>query len=652
MKTKLLSLSLLLSTLGLLAQTPRMSLYEEFTGENCGPCAGTNPGLNALLTFSNNPTKIIPIKWQVPIPSAPTTTWSLYQTNHTEIDYRWKTGPGNYGYNPAINSAPSSKIDGQEATVFGASSSHPTDLTSGVIATAQSYTSAFSITLNRAWDATCSSVNLTVSIVATANFNSVGALKLRTVMIERLIQFPTAPGSNGEKNFEDVVIKSFPTIQNGVAMASAWTIGQTQTFTLNCPIPTYVRKKSEIALVCFIQDDSNQKVAQAARAEKVPIPVEALAALDAKVNATCAGTISPQVTIRNDGVSAITNLTINPFTDGVARTSTSWSGNLAAGASTTILLNTINTATTSGVHTFSFNVDINVPSYNLTYTANKVNYLVATVYQGASVTEPFSFATYPPANWVVSNSNAGTSWSRAVNAGGFNIVPLASTKYDFFNNSVIGDVDELFLPPSDLSGSNTPVLTFDLAYAQRTSNSNDQLDVLVSDDCGANWSNVYSKAGNNLATAFATASSYVPNLADSTEWRTETVLLTGFNKPEVLVKFIATNDNGNNMYIDNVNLSHSEPVGILKQNSRATTFELFPNPTSGNFNLSITSSIVSKGKMTVINNLGQVILQKEIAVSSGTTNLLIDATDFNIGLYHVNFLMNNQSSNKKIIISK
>lgn len=114
------SILLGLMAVGLLAtaQVPRMSLYEEFTGENCPPCAATNPGLNTLLNA--NSSKVIPIKWQVPIPSAPSTTWSLYQTDKGEIDWRWKaaSAPG-YGYPTTlgssanqINSAPSGRMDG------------------------------------------------------------------------------------------------------------------------------------------------------------------------------------------------------------------------------------------------------------------------------------------------------------------------------------------------------------------------------------------------------------------------------------------------------------------------------------------------------------------------------------------------------------
>src|ERR1043166_794080 len=115
------------------AQSPRVSLYEEFTGENCGPCFQTNPGLNAKLLSALNATRVVAIKWQVPIPSAPSTTWSLYQTDKPEIDWRYKaTSAGGYGYIPAVAYAPFGKIDGQSQAVFGATGNnvdHPFNLT-------------------------------------------------------------------------------------------------------------------------------------------------------------------------------------------------------------------------------------------------------------------------------------------------------------------------------------------------------------------------------------------------------------------------------------------------------------------------------------------------------------------------------------------
>src|SRR4051812_5283975 len=98
MKKSLLIL-LLAVTAAFRAQTPRMSLFEEFTGETCPPCAATNPGLNALLLSPVNEKKIIAIKWQVPIPSVPSNTWSLYKTYRGGIDWRYRSsGSGGYGY--------------------------------------------------------------------------------------------------------------------------------------------------------------------------------------------------------------------------------------------------------------------------------------------------------------------------------------------------------------------------------------------------------------------------------------------------------------------------------------------------------------------------------------------------------------------------
>ena len=652
MKKKVFSICIVLIGLNLIAQTPRMSLYEEFTGETCPPCASANPPLNLLLASPTNTPKIVAIKWQVPIPSAPSNTWSLYQTNKVEIDWRWKSvANGGYGYIPAINSAPSGKIDGEAPTVFGAASAHPANLNNNVISTAQSFTSAFSISVSRAWDASCSSINLTVSIAATANFTAVGALKFRTVMVENIIDFPTAPGSNGEKHFEDVAIKSFPTLQSGISMASSWTIGQTQTFTLNCPIPSYTRKKEEIAFVGFIQDDGNQRVAQAVRVQKSVLSNDAIA-LSAKVAATCSSTISPIISVYNNGLNAITALTITPYIDGAIAPTTSWNGNIAPATSATVSLNTISSPTNTGAHTFSYNISaMNGTDGNMTNNSTKVSYLVASDFQGSPVSEDFALTNFPPVKWAAVNSNSGPSWTRVTNAGGYNL-STQSTRYDFFNNKVIGDMDELFITPMNLSGTAAPVLSFDYAYAQRDANSNDKLEVMVSNNCGSSWTNVYSSSGYTLATALPMPMAYLPDVNDISQWQTVTINLTGYNSPSVLVKFVVTNDNGNNLYIDNVNLNQTQPVGLIKETKLSNQVSIFPNPTSGNATLRVFSLISGKSKLILINTMGQIVSSKTIDLFSGNNNILIDTKEFSNGIYSVVLETATETVVKKISISK
>ena len=652
MKKKVFSICIVLIGLNSFSQTPRLSLYEEFTGETCPPCASANPPLNLLLASPTNTPKIVAIKWQVPIPSAPSNTWSLYQTNKVEIDWRWKSvANGGYGYIPAINSAPSGKIDGEAPTVFGAASAHPANLNNNVISTAQSFTSAFSISVSRAWDASCSSINLTVSIAATANFNAVGALKFRTVMVENIIDFPTAPGSNGEKHFEDVAIKSFPTLQSGISMASNWIVGQTQTFTLNCPIPSYTRKKEEIAFVGFIQDDGNQRVAQAVRVQKSVLSNDAIA-LSAKVAATCSSTISPIISVYNNGLNAITALTITPYIDGAIAPTISWNGNIASATSATISLNTISSPTNTGAHTFSYNISaMNGTDGNMTNNSTKVSYLVASDFQGSPVSEDFALTNFPPVKWAAVNSNSGPSWTRVTNAGGYNL-STQSTRYDFFNNKVIGDIDELFITPMNLSGTAAPVLSFDYAYAQRDANSNDKLEVMVSNNCGSSWTNVYSSSGYTLATALPMPMAYLPDVNDISQWQTVTINLTGYNSASVLVKFVVTNDNGNNLYIDNVNLNQTQPVGLIKETKLSNQVSIFPNPTSGNATLKVFSLTSGKSKLILINTMGQIVSSKTIDLFSGNNNILIDTKEFSNGIYSVVLEIATETVVKKISISK
>jgi len=652
---KILLSGLLITGMSAVAQTPRLSLYEEFTGENCPPCASTNPGLNILLASPTNTPKVVAIKWQVPIPSAPSATWSLYQTNKTEIDWRWKTGAGNYGYSPAINSAPSSKIDGQEATVFGAASGHPANLNNSVISSAQSFTSAFSVTMNRAWDATYSAVNLTISVTASANFTAVGSLVFRTVMVERHIHFATQPGTNGEKDFEDAAIRSFPTLQAGVPMAGTWTIGQTQTFTLNCPLPSYTRDKSEVAFVGFIQDDGNQKVAQAVRADKQALANDAKAVYAKGPAFDCATSFTPEISLENKGNNAITALTITPYVDGVAMPLFNWAGSLAVGATNTITLAGITPAFPGG-HVFNYDISsVAGGDFNLLNNQATTNlYLASGSVAGTVVTQPFATTTFPPVPFGVVNPNEGVTWARHATANGISITGgTGAAKMDFWS-SVTGEVDDLLLPPMSFTATAAPTLSFDVAYAQYALGDADQLDVFVSDDCGVNWTNVFSKSGALLSTTGTTIGTlFTPT---SAQWRKEAITLTGYNNSNLIVKFTSTSDFGNNLYLDNINLSQvANPLnlaGINTLNYDNVSVTLYPNPSNGQTNVVIGSTKAGKATISMMNALGQVVFTKQVNVETGSNNIQLDVKDLASGIYNVVVATENGSTVKKLTVSK
>lgn len=639
MKKQLLILALT-SLLGAgTAQTTRTVLYEEFTGENCGPCASTNPGLNTLLNA--NASKIISIKWQVDIPSAPTATWSLFQTNKTEIQWRAYT----YGY--AVSSAPSGRIDGQSQTVFGATSDHPGYLTQGIINSAQAMTSPFSISMLRSWDPGFTTMTATISITAAQNFTCTGPLIFRTVMVEKMIHFTSAPGTNGEKDFEFAARKSYPTIQSGTSLPTTWTTGQNQTFTIACVAPSYIVSKPEVELVGFIQDDATRKVHQAA-ITKAPNDAKNLGVVSGFLN--CNTTPTPAISVTNAGVNPITTMTILPVLDAVAGTPFAWSGSLAAGATTTITMPAVSAAT--GNHTYSTNITgVNGGADDYMSNNNKTgSFAVSTTVIAAPIIQTFSLATFPPTNWYKNNQDNGTyNFSRIPTVGAYAITPYGAIKYDSWNNPVIGDRDELYMPTSDFTGLSNMKLTFDVAHAQSGPTYNEGLDVMVSTNCGASWTNVYSKYGAVLASAPISTVAFTPT---GTQWRSEVVNLSAYdNMPNVLVKFVTYNDYGNNIWLDNINLIST--TDITSTVSEFNSVELFPNPAQNEASVRINSTVSGQNTLTILNSLGQLVQQQTISIDKGHNIVTFDTKSLSSGIYYLVVVdTDGKSVTKKLTIAK
>lgn len=263
------------------AQTfTRTSLLEEFTGESCAPCAYYNPGLDSIIAL--HPNQVVPIKWMVPIPTAPF-AGSIYQTNKAEIDWRYHgASSGGYGYmaqytptnnaTPGILNAPTVFFDGRHQWNFGALSDHPFYTHDSVINDAQSKPTNFAITMNTAWDPNFNNCAVTITVQSSAAFTATGSLVFRLCLIERTINFSSPPGTNGETIFHNAVRQSYPTTITGTAVTSmgtvlpgTWAANQTQTFVVNCAVPSYVMDKTQMAFVGFVQDDGTKYIYQAAR---------------------------------------------------------------------------------------------------------------------------------------------------------------------------------------------------------------------------------------------------------------------------------------------------------------------------------------------------------------------------------------------------
>ncbi|OFZ12226.1 MAG: hypothetical protein A3D92_16535, partial [Bacteroidetes bacterium RIFCSPHIGHO2_02_FULL_44_7] len=238
------------------------------------------------------------------------------------------------------------------------------------------------------------------------------------------------------------------------------------------------------------------------------------------------------------------------FTDASTFNPTSWSWSFPGGTPTTSTTqNPIITYNTPGV----YNVTLTATNASGSDSEVKTGYITVLNGSGSAlpISEGFVGATFPPASWSIVNGGNVVTWERDATAGN---APTAtsSARMDNYNTDITGDLDDLVMIPADLSGVSTAQLQFDVAYARYDGTYFDQLDVLVSTDCGQTYTVVYSKSGSTLATDPDQTTAYT----SPATWRTETVNLTPYvGNNQVYVKFRNVSGYGQFLHLDNINLT-------------------------------------------------------------------------------------------------
>mgnify|MGYP003389971989 CR=1 FL=1 len=246
MKKITLTLASMLS-LAAFGQSQRTVLLEEFTQASCGPCASANPAFNKLI--SANVGKVVSIKYQVSWPGSD----PMNAQNKTDVSNRVTY------YN--VQGVPDVSMDGK-ATVS------PSAITQTKINTEYAIKSPFKMELTQETNSKGDSVYIKCVVTATQAFTTKGPLYLRLALIEKVITFTKAPGTNGEKEFFDVMRKMYPS-PTGTTLPLTWTNGQSEKVTIKAAIPSYIYNKAQLRVVGVLQTDNDKAVQQAAESTVV-----------------------------------------------------------------------------------------------------------------------------------------------------------------------------------------------------------------------------------------------------------------------------------------------------------------------------------------------------------------------------------------------
>ncbi len=619
MNKSLLTLGVSLFAITAFAQVPRTQLYEVFSGENCGPCASANPTTHALL--SANPNSIIGLKYQVPIPSA----GPIHLQNVTESNGRRSY----YG----VNSAPNARHDG---TTIG--NGHSINLTQSLITSRTSVTSPFSIILEHSFSSDWDSIFITMTVTAAQAVTS-GTWKGHIALIEKNMLYTSPPGTNGETEFHNVMRKMYPN-HNGTTLNSTWTNGQAQTITIAAPVPSYIRDIAEVAVVGFVQDDVTKEIAQAKKTEPLPVPLYSSLAPPAIGFYNCTEQLTPAISIQNLGSNTITTMVIEQKVNG--NTSTiNWTGNLASNSSTNVTLNAM--TLNAGSNTVEYKiVSMNGQPHPSAVRSTSTQRLFLQTTRTNTVAQSFPTAAFPPTGWAVDNGSSPAGWSLGTPGANGSI---RSAKMDFYNISA-GEIDYLYLPRIDLTGATgTSSINFMVAHAQYQT-SNDALKLQISTDCGLNWVDAFNKAGATLATAPSTTAAF--NSVAASQWRQESVDISNYNgNSDLLIRFEATSDYGNNLYVDEIALAATVSVNEL---SSVREISLYPNPAQTEASIKLTTLVATDLTLEVRNQLGQLVLQPQnMQLQEGQHMLPLGVAELPAGLYFVNVKNNTEYQVFKLI---
>jgi PKD repeat protein/photosystem II stability/assembly factor-like uncharacterized protein len=297
-----------------------------------------------------------------------------------------------------------------------------------------------------------------------------------------------------------------------------------------------------------------------------------------------------------------------------------------------------------GGYTVSLTVTNNAGSSNLT----KQDYIHI---GGISLPfeDDFETGTFSAKSWTIENPDFNLTWDITTISG--NGPGDKAAFMPFFEYIVPpGRRDRMITPVLNFEGMDQVYLTFKHAYAKRHATVTDSLIVYISNDCGENWTRLFSggEDGNGVfATHPLSTTLFVPQTEDDWcgyGWGADCIFLNlspWGNQANIQIAFESYNYFGNNLYIDNVS------IGLLTDivDRAAGQIQIFPNPSTGLVHISLPEDVVN-AEVTIYAPQGATIFQ------SATANGLItaDLSKYGKGIYFVRVMGGKLNEVQKVIL--
>jgi len=260
--------------------------------------------------------------------------------------------------------------------------------------------------------------------------------------------------------------------------------------------------------------------------------------------------------------------------------------------------------------------------------------------------QQFETINFASTNWITINEDNNIGWelTSAPGVSGDNTAALMN----FYNYENRQQMDWLITPSMDFSDAVEASFKFRTSYAKNL-DYNDQLRILASKDCGVNFDQVLEIYNSNELSIKSSEVFWKPE--DQSEWKEHSIDLASYvGENNVRLAFLAVNDYGNNLYLDDVEFYTTSTENIVP--TARNSYTLFPNPTNdGQFKLAFNTSERQEVIIFIYDQMGRLINMESYKNTLNQT-YFYDLTGFRTGVYFITAKGKDFVRSKKLIINR